>query len=64
MKTKILVSALLLSLLSGCISTRVIREPASVERVIVVHEYPTTVWSFGFGYGWHGGYYRRGPWRH
>ena len=56
------VSALLL--LSGCVSAPVYREPVTVERVVVVREYPTTVWSFGWGWGWHGGYYRRGPWRH
>ena len=62
MKTKLLVSALLLALLSGCITGPVIREPVTVERVIVVHEYPATIWTFGLG--WHGSYYRRGPWRH
>jgi len=54
------VSALLL--LSGCVSAPVYREPVVVEKVIVVHEYPATIWSFGLG--WHGSYYRRGPWRH
>jgi hypothetical protein len=63
MKTKLLVSALLLSLLSGCITGPVIREPVTVERVIVVREYhPAPVWSFGFVWG-RGHYHRHGPWR-
>ena len=64
------VSALLL--LSGCVAVPVYRapyvyrEPVVVDRVIVVPQYPTTVWSFGYtwrgGYS-HGPYYRGGYWR-
>ncbi len=66
----IAVSALLL--LSGCVSVPVYRvpyvysEPVIVNRVIVVPQYPTTVWSVGYtwrsGY-FHPSYHRYGYWR-
>lgn len=46
-------------LLSGCVSAP--PREIIIEKVIVVHEYPPTIWNFGIGRD--GGYYRYGPWR-
>jgi hypothetical protein len=60
-KSLLLLSLALTSLLfSGCVTVPAPREIV-IERVVVVHEYPATIWTFGLG--WHGSYYRHGPWR-
>jgi hypothetical protein len=58
---KKILSLLLLAslLLSGCVSAP--PREVFIEKVIVVHEYPATIWNFGISRD--GGYYRHGPWR-